>query len=476
MGNFIVLYLLFLRTFVHASQESILMDYRNRQILQIALPSIVSNITVPLLGLIDVGIVGHLGSPAYIGAIAVGGMLFNIIYWIFGFLRMGTGGLTSQAYGKRDLPETVRLLLRSVGIGLTVAFCLIALQVPIRQGAFLLIHPTNEIKELATLYFHICIWGAPAMLGLYGLTGWFIGMQNSRIPMYIAITQNIINIVASLCLVYLCGMKVEGVALGTLIAQYAGFLMGIMLWMLHYGRLKKFLKVQNGKLRMTECGKKEKIWEKEAMYRFFQVNRDIFLRTLCVVAVTLFFTSAGASQGEIILAVNTLLMQLFTLFSYVMDGFAYAGEALSGRYIGARNREALTDTIRLLFGWGAMMTTLFTLFYMLGGNAFLALLTDDKEVIAAADAYFYWALAIPVAGTAAFIWDGVFIGATATRGMLLSMTAATISFFALYYGFHAMLGNHALWLAFLVYLFMRGAIQTRLSGKVIRDSFASSPS
>ena len=165
------------------------MKPRDRQILQIALPSIVSNITVPLLGLIDVAIVGHLGSPAYIGAIAVGGMLFNIIYWIFGFLRMGTSGMTSQAFGKRNLPEVVCLLLRSVGIGVAVAFCLILLQTPIKQGAFLLIHPTDEVREMATLYFHICIWGAPAMLGLYGLTGWFIGMQNSRIPMYIAITE-----------------------------------------------------------------------------------------------------------------------------------------------------------------------------------------------------------------------------------------------------------------------------------------------
>ena len=178
----------------------------DRQILQIALPSIVSNITVPLLGLIDVAIVGHLGSPAYIGAIAVGGMLFNIIYWIFGFLRMGTSGMTSQAYGKRDLPEIVRLLIRSVGIGLAVALCLILLQVPIRQAAFQIIRPTEEVREMATLYFHICIWGAPAMLGLYGLSGWYIGMQNSRIPMYIAITQNIVNIMASLSLVCFFGI------------------------------------------------------------------------------------------------------------------------------------------------------------------------------------------------------------------------------------------------------------------------------
>ena len=258
------------------------MKHIDRQILQIALPSIVSNITVPLLGLIDVAIVGHLGSPAYIGAIAVGGMLFNIIYWIFGFLRMGTSGMTSQAYGKRDLPEIVRLLMRSVGIGLAVALCLILLQVPIRQTAFLIIHPTAEVREMATLYFHICIWGAPAMLGLYGLSGWFIGMQNSRIPMYIAITQNIVNIIASLSFVCFFKMKVEGVAFGTLIAQYAGFIMGLVLWMSRYGKLKKYILWKG-------------VLQKEAMMRFFQVNRDIFLRTLCLVTVTLFFTSAGAS-------------------------------------------------------------------------------------------------------------------------------------------------------------------------------------
>ena len=238
------------------------MKHIDRQILQIALPSIVSNITVPLLGLIDVAIVGHLGSPAYIGAIAVGGMLFNIIYWIFGFLRMGTSGMTSQAYGKRDLPEIVRLLMRSVGIGLAVALCLILLQVPIRQAAFLIIHPTAEVREMATLYFHICIWGAPAMLGLYGLSGWFIGMQNSRIPMYIAITQNIVNIIASLSFVCFFKMKVEGVAFGTLIAQYAGFIMGLVLWMSRYGKLKKYILWKG-------------VLQKEAMMRFFQEPRHI---------------------------------------------------------------------------------------------------------------------------------------------------------------------------------------------------------
>lgn len=426
----------------------------NRRILQIAVPSIVSNITVPLLGLIDVSIVGHLGAAAYIGAIAVGGMLFNIIYWIFGFLRMGTSGMTSQALGQRNLDEVTRLLLRSVGVGLLIALCLMLLQYPIQKAAFTFIRTSEEVQRLATLYFRICIWGAPAMLGLYGFAGWFIGMQNSRFPMYIAITQNVVNIAASLCFVFLLGMKVEGVALGTLIAQYAGFFMALLLWLRYYGQLRRRI-----------CWKG--LWQKQAMQRFFQVNRDIFLRTLCLVAVTLFFTSAGAAQGEVVLAVNTLLMQLFTLFSYIMDGFAYAGEALAGRYIGAGNRPELHRTVRRLFGWGIGLSVAFTLLYALGGQAFMGVLTNEASVIHEADTYFYWVLAIPLAGFSAFLWDGIFIGATATRQMLYAMFVASVSFFILYYSFHHLLGNHALWLAFIVYLALRGAMQAFLAKKIL---------
>lgn len=436
------------------------MTAADRQILRIALPSIVSNITVPLLGLVDVAIVGHLGSPAYIGAIAVGGLMFNIIYWLFAFLRMGTSGLTAQALGRRDLTEAVCLLLRSLLIAGAVALALLALQVPIRQTAFLLIRPTGEVARWAATYFHICIWGAPAMLGLYGLTGWYLGMQNSRIPMLVAITQNVVNIAASLSFVYFGGMKVEGVALGTLVAQWAGLLMGLVLWLASYGRLRKYVRQAW-----------RRVWQREALAHFFRVNRDIFLRTLCLVAVTLFFTSAGAAQGDVVLAVNTLLMQLFTLFSYVMDGFAYAGEALSGRHIGARNLPAFRLTVRRLFLWGAGMAAAFTLLYAVGGEAFLGLLTDEREVIAASQDYFYWAIAIPAAGVAAFTWDGIFIGATATRGMLASMAVAAACFFALYFGLRASLGNHALWLAFIAYLATRGIVLTCLSRTMVGKAF-----
>ena len=425
----------------------------NRRILHLAIPSIVSNITVPLLGLVDVTIVGHLGATAYIGAIAVGGLLFNILYWNFGFLRMGTSGLTSQAYGRKDKDAEMRILVQAVSVGLFSALAMLILQYPIERLAFRLLDTSAEVEQYAVTYFRICIWGAPAVLAQYGFTGWFIGMQNSRYPMYIAIVMNVINIVCSSCFVFLFGMKVEGVALGTVVAQYSGVMMALGLWFYNYKELRG---------RMTFKGSLRLI----AMRRFFTVNRDIFLRTLCLIGVTTFFTSTGARQGDVILAVNTLLMQLFTLFSYIMDGFAYAGEALSGRYVGACNLVQLKRAVRALFGWGVGLSLVFTLLYGIGGENFLGLLTNDKIVIETAGHYFYWVLAIPLAGFAAFLWDGILIGATATRFMLWSMLVASGSFFVIYYCFSGATNNHMLWLAFLVYLALRGGMQTLWSRRV----------
>lgn len=425
----------------------------NRRILHLAIPSIVSNITVPLLGLVDVTIVGHLGATAYIGAIAVGGLLFNILYWNFGFLRMGTSGLTSQAYGRKDKDAEIRVLVQAVSVGLFSALAMLILQYPIERLAFRLLDTSAEVEQYAVTYFRICIWGAPAVLAQYGFTGWFIGMQNSRYPMYIAIVMNVINIVCSSCFVFLFGMKVEGVALGTVVAQYSGVMMALGLWFYNYKELWG---------RITFKGSLQLI----AMRRFFAVNRDIFLRTLCLIGVTTFFTSTGARQGDVILAVNTLLMQLFTLFSYIMDGFAYAGEALSGRYVGACNLIQLKRAVRALFGWSVGLSLVFTLLYGVGGENFLGLLTNDKVVIETAGHYFYWVLAIPLAGFAAFLWDGILIGATATRFMLWSMLVASGSFFVIYYYFSGATNNHMLWLAFLVYLALRGGMQTLWSRRV----------
>ena len=422
------------------------MNQRNRQILDIALPAIVTNITVPLLGLVDTAIVGHMGSAAYIGAVAVGSMIFNLVYWVFGFLRMGTSGMTAQARGRRDFNEATQLLVRSCWVSLSIALLIVVLQWPVREGMLWFIGPSDDVRTLAVTYFNIVVWGAPAMLTLYSLSGWFIGMQNTRIPMFVSIIQNVVNIVASLTFVYGLGMKVEGVALGTVVAQYAGCLVALWFLLRYYRKLFKIhTKGQ------TLC------------MNLFSTNRDIFLRTLCLVAVNLYFTSAGARQGATILAVNTLLMQLYLLFSYIMDGFAFAGEALGGRYWGARDMDTYQDVVRRLFGWGAMMTILFSAIYVVGGKSFLGLLTDEPQVVEASQAYVWWAYLIPAAGVAAFIWDGLFIGTTKTRGMLLSSAIATLVFFVTATVTIGIMGNHGLWLSMILYLLTRGMIQTLIS-------------
>jgi len=422
------------------------MNPRDLQILRIAWPSIVSNITVPLLGLIDVAITGHLGNAAYIGAIAVGGMLFNIIYWTFAFLRMGTSGMTAQALGARRLDEASHHLLRSCLIALSISVLLLLLQVPVCDVALGLIAPEAEVAGYARTYFNICIWGAPPSLLLFTMSGWYVGMQNTRIPMLVAIVQNVANIVFSLVLVYLLGMKIEGVALGTVLAQYTGLAVALVMLARYYvPRLQRYV----------EWGS---VLTRQALLRFFMVNKDIFLRTLCLIFVHFFFIAAGARFGSKVLAVNALLMQLFTLYSYFMDGFAYAGEALVGKAIGARNRGMYHETIRRLFFWGTLMVLMFTLVYALLGHPFLGLLTNEQTVLDEAQHYWAWMLLFPLCGMAPFIWDGIFIGATQTKSMLISVGGGMLTFIAMYYLSVPFLGAHGLWLAFVSYLGVRGLI------------------
>lgn len=423
----------------------------NKQILHIALPSIISNITVPLLALVDTTIVGHLGSASYIAAIALGGMIFNMIYWLFNFLRMGTGGLTAQAYGANQHQATSYILLRSLTIAGGIALTLLLLQRPIFQVTFHFVTATAEVRSLASIYFNILIWGAPAMLALYSFTGWFLGMQNARIPMCIAITQNVVNIAVSTLLVFGCHLKIEGVALGTLISQYTALLLAVIFC------LTKFDVKQHFELKA--------ILNINTLKRFFQINRDIFLRTLCLIAVTTYFTSAGSTQGEVTLAANTLLMQFFIIFSYFMDGFAYAGEALGGRYFGAHDRLNFQRVTRCLFAWGGALSVLFFFIYFLSGTSLLHLLTNDSQVINRAQQYLPIIYFIPLISFAAFLFDGLYIGTTATRYMLISMFCASAAFFVLINV--CTLSNTLLWLAFLVYLGGRGLMQAFLFKKAV---------
>lgn len=426
----------------------------NRKILNLALPNIITNITVPLLGIVDMAIVGHL-STMHIGAITIGTSIFNLIYWNFGFLRMGTSGFAAQAYGARNFAEAVRIFVRAFAIALVMALVLLVFQRPVGKFACHILQTRGEVMRLALVYFSVRIWAAPATLGLYAIKGWFIGMQNARSPMWIAILINVVNIVFSLIFVLVLKWDIKGVALGTVIAQYSGLLAGLAIGMRHYGKLfRKHIDIR-GSLKLRE------------MAKFFKVNADIFLRTLCLCIVFTFITAASSKIGDDILAIDALLLQFFTLFSYIMDGFAYAGESLVGRYIGARDGRLLRKSVRYLFGWGVVLTAVFTALYAFGGDLFLNIFTDDEQLIAGVRKYMFWILVIPVCGFSAFLFDGIFVGATASRTMRNSMFVATLAFFAVYFiaprffgsGISVETQNNILWAAFMVYLSIRGIMQ-----------------
>ena len=430
----------------------------HKEILSLAIPSIVTNITVPLLGLVDVAIVGHMGDASYIGAIAVGTMMMNVICWLFGFLRMGTSGMTSQAYGRGDSKEAATILFQAIALGAAIGILFVLFQPLLLRLFLFFMRPSDEIRAFASVYFHVCVFGLPATLVMYGLTGWFIGMQDTRTPMMVSIFQNIVNIMTSLLLVYVFGMKVEGVALGTLTAQYSGLLLALYILRRKYASHYQLLFSQF----TLKPGDYSSFSYKHTLNRFFRVNRDIFLRTLFLVAVNAAFTSVGSRQGDVILAVNTLLFQFFTLYSYIMDGFAYAGEAICGKYYGAGNAPSFHACIRRLFAWGVIMTVVYTAAYYFGANDILHVLSNEQTVIEASEPYLLWVALIPVAGMGAFIWDGVFIGITDSRGMLLSCFVAAIVFAIILSLFFTTMGNHALWLALLSYLLARGVMQTML--------------
>lgn len=420
----------------------------NKKILRLAVPSIISNITVPLLGLVDVAITGHMGEARYMAAIAVGAMVFNIMYWLFAFLRFGTGGLTAQELGKAHLNVrgTAYILLRSQSVSLIISLLLLLLQTPLFNLAMWLIEPEANLLGIIRTYYNICIWGTIPSLALYSFTGWFVGMQNTRLPMYISITQNVVNIALSYLFVYHLGMKIEGVALGTLLAQWCGALMALVLLVRHYRKLWQGVTLRSP-LYMRGWG------------RFLAVNRTLFIRTLFLISVNLYFIVAGARGGAVILAVNSVMMQMFILYTYVMDGFAFAAEALCGRYYGAGDKEKFAAALKGIWRWAIALTTVYTAVYAFGGEPFLRLLTDDAAVRQAAMEYLPWAAAIPLCGVAAFVWDGVFVGITHTRGMLMGAAAGAITFFIVYLSLYDVMHNHALWLAFNAYLLLRGVTQ-----------------
>lgn len=446
----------------------------NRDILRIALPSIITNITVPLIGLVDLAIVGHIGagSSATIGAISVGTMIFNMVYWIFNFLRFGSSGLTAQAFGRKDRAGIRKVFRLAITVAAICGFSVILLQRPIEWLSGWVISPSHEVWQLAIEYFRIRVWAAPAVIMLFAMNGWFVGMQNSRLPMYIAIGQNLVNIAVSACLVFVWGMGIAGVAIGTVVSQYVGLVSAFLLWKIHYSDIFE------GEIAQTAD---------VSLHQFFSVNRDIFLRMIFMLAVTCAFTSFSARMGDDFLAANTLLMQLFILFSYFSDGFALAGEALIGKYVGliqsatcrgsirqlSAMKHALRKCIKLLFAWAGVVTIIFTLAYVSGIDIFLWFMTSDNSIVIFSHDYVGWAMLIPVASFAAFAWDGIYIGATATWEMLLTLVYGAAAFFATYFvgtwlcsDFAPQVANHVLWFAFIAYLATRSIAQTIMAKRI----------
>ena len=414
----------------------------NRSVLRLAIPNIFANITVPLVGLVDLAVAGHIGDTAMIGGIAIATMLFDLLYWNLGFLRVGTSGMVAQAYGSGDFRTATRVLVQGL-----FSLVIWAIQWIYVEGAFALVESSPEVEQLARDYFFIRIWAAPATLGNFAFKGFFIGMQNAVRPMAVDITINGVNIATCVWFSLYGTMGIKGIALSTLIAQYSGLLLALFFTARHYRSLFADFRIREA-------------LQLKAFRRFFAVNGNLFLRSICFLLIYAGFTSISTGYGEIPLAIGTIMMKIMMLYSYFADGFAYAGEALSGRFIGARERDNLRKAVRLVFLWGLYVSLLSTLLYVAGGGAMLRFLTSQQEVIEAASRYLPWLWIMPALSCAAFTWDGIYIGATATASIRNSMLWAVAAFFLTYYSLKPICGLDALFAAYMAHLFARGLYLT----------------
>lgn len=428
----------------------------NKEILRLAVPNILSGLTVPLLGMVDMFLMGQQQSQIFMGAVALGGVIFNIVYWNFAFLRMSVSGLAAQSVGRQNEHESAQVLFRGLLIALVGGLLLLLTQSLVERISFGLLNGSAEVKEIAKVYFYTRIWAAPAAILLFVFSGWFIGLQNAVYPMWIALTVNIVNVFASYILVTYFGLQARGIALGSVIAQYSGLLLcGILFlkkyrWVFHYFKLKEVLVVQHIK-------------------DFLNVSGAIFFRTLLIVIVFTFFTSSSAGMGDDVLAANGALIQFLFLFSYFSDGFANAAEALVGKFYGAKDRLMLGKSIKRLFMWGLATAILFTILYYFAGERLITFFTPNPEVVAVARPFLVWIIILPIMSFATFILDGIYIGVTASRAMLITMFISTAFFFFLpFYLLLPIVGNNAIWISMLSFMLCRSISQGILLKKVIQ--------
>ncbi len=423
----------------------------NKQIIRLTIPNIISNFSIPLLGAVDTALMGRLESEHYLGAVGIGGVIFSFIYWGFGFLRMATTGLTAQAYGENDNAACGLLLQRGLSIAIIGSLLLLMVQWVLADVSFALIATSSDVEELARTYFHIRIYAAPATLCLHAFHGVFLGLQNAHYPMLLTILVNLINIVLNLVFVNMLGMKVEGVALATVIAQYVGLLLASVFFFARYRNL------------LTTWDFRE-VLAFSKLKRFLSISSDIFIRTLCLVFSHAFFTAKSAALSDAFLAINTILLQYINLMSYAIDGFAFAAESMVGKYKGAQDMQNLKRTTRYIFLWAFLFGGAIMLIFGLFGEQLLHFFTDQRDLIGQATPYLVWIIIAPIVNVAAYIWDGIYLGATTAKPLRNAMIVAMLLFLGAVYLLMPF-GNHGLWGALTLLLIVRGALLTVLAPK-----------
>ena len=423
------------------------MDTINKEILRLSVPTIVSNITVPLLGICDTAISGHLGSELYLSSIAVGSVMLNVVFWIFGFLRGGTTGLTANALGSGVKPEISKVLYRSLLLAFIAGVLIIILQKPIFKGLWWITGGSEEIEKYVMDYFKFRVLGGPALLGTMAVSGWFVGMQTTFYPMLIAILMNIFNIGVSCLLVFGMDYGFNGIAIGTMISNWLGFGVALicMIWF--------------GKGQLLKCTLNNLL--RGEWWRYFAVNGNLFLRSLCIICVTMGVTAVGARLGNLTLAINAIIMQFFLFFSFFMDGFAFSGEAMVGLRAGEKNYIMLGKSVKRLLQWTLGTGVTFSLVYLFAGDLICCLLTDNEIVRKGVNELLPWIVLIPIASCWAFIYDGFYIGITDTYKMMISALLGGIVFYGVvslnfWEASVAIAGNQVIWTAFLGYLTVRG--------------------
>ncbi len=450
----------------------------NKEILRLAIPSILANITIPLVGLVDTAIVGHLSDAAAIGGIAIGTMLFDLLYWNFGFLRIGTSGLTAQAYGKgqsdkgqsdqgpsTNVPDECRkILTQSVSVALIAAVVIWAIQWVFVTAVLAIVPCSDEVAAVAREYFYVRIWAAPATLCLFTFKGWFIGMQDTKSPMAVDILVNVVNMAASYALAVYTPLGVVGVAWGTLIAQYSGLLLALTILFTRYFHISV--------LRNWEEWRASMRWS--SIRRMMSLNGNLFIRSLCFMVVYVGYTMLASTYGDAELAVSSIMMKLFMFFSFFVDGFAYAGEALVGKEWGkvpsdqvpSTKEKEVNEVVHSLFYWALGVGVFFTILYAVWGQGAIALLTSDEVVLSASTKYIGWLIAMPIISTLAFMWDGVYVGATAGVQIRNSMIWAAVGFVLGYAISYRFVGAQALYIGYFAHLIARAVYLTAEWGKV----------